>query len=64
VLISPKRPNNFGTALMRNEDGDNETIRYEDIKPLMLEKKIIVKSKKKKNLMKKSNQSNCDEQQS
>jgi hypothetical protein len=48
VVISPKRPNNYGMAMNKNTEEDlYETVGYDDIKPLMLEK-VIVKSKKKK----------------
>jgi len=52
VIISPKRPNNYGTALTSSPDYDQEMVSYDDIKPLMLEK-VIVKSKKKKYSLKK-----------
>lgn len=51
ILISPKRPNNYGTSLDVLEK-EKESMTCDDIKPLMIDK-VVVKSKKKKYLMKK-----------
>jgi len=51
ILISPKRPNNYGTSLDVLEK-EKESMTCDDIKPLMIEK-VVVKSKKKKYIMKK-----------
>ena len=52
VIVVPTKPINYGTSLRDQEHGDSY-IQYEQIKPLMLEK-VVVKSKKKNPLKKKS----------
>lgn len=52
VLIIPSRPVNYGTSL--NDHSQTEGyIDFEQVKPLLLEK-VVVKSKKKKNIKKKT----------
>ena len=52
VLIIPTKPVNYGTSLSENAQAA-DYIDFELVKPLMLEK-VVVKSKKKKNLKKKA----------
>lgn len=51
VVVVPKRPVNFGTSM--ESLYQKNSIRIEDIKPLLVSK-LIVKSKKKKNAGKKN----------
>jgi hypothetical protein len=55
MMVIPTKPTNYGTSLRDQGQGESY-IKYEEIKPLMLEK-IVVKSKK-KNLLKKKNEQN------